>query len=77
MKAAENVLDHLCVAALEYEFFPENYTVTRRRFHGAHGAGATHDLIITDDEGRVYRIVAELQPDADNHGVSIGIRRAA
>lgn len=77
MKPAENILDALCEAALEYEFFPADFTVVKRRFKGAHGPGATHDLLIRDTDGNTFRIAAELQPEPDNYGVSTRGRRAA
>lgn len=75
MKPAENILDALCEAAVEYELFPQGFRVTKRRFHGSHGPSATQDLMIEDREGNTFRITAELQPTADNYGVDTGLNR--
>ncbi|MGV1754889.1 hypothetical protein [Agrobacterium sp. CG674] len=62
MKAEENILDALCEAALEHEFFPES-NITKRHFEGTHGKSATHDLLIETRSGGTYKITAELQPE--------------
>lgn len=72
MKPPENILDALAEAALEYKFFPDNFVIVKRRFHGNHGPSATHDLMIEDKEGRFFRITAELQPAQDDYGRSTG-----
>jgi hypothetical protein len=67
-----NVLDALFEAALEHEFFPSG-TITKRRFEGAHGPGATQDILIEDHKtGKTYRITAELQPTPVDYGRSVG-----
>ncbi|QNG62691.1 hypothetical protein B1VFA_034 [Rhizobium phage B1VFA] len=67
-----NVLDALFEAALEHEFFPKG-TIMKRRFEGAHGPGATNDILFEDQKtGKVYRITAELQPTPVNAWRSVG-----
>ncbi len=62
MQTPKNILDELVEAALEYEFFPENVTFTKRHFKGAHGPSSTQDVLVELSDGNTYRIFAELQP---------------
>lgn len=63
MPATQNILDSLCEAALEYEFFPGQFRITKRFFKGSHGQSVTQDLMIEDKEGNTFRVTAELQPE--------------